>query len=352
MTSSELLETPAPPWAAEAPGALLWVRLQLSRNLAKTPFPRHADRETLSRTAQQAAAAMERWNQEETDRMTGFSVSSFSTGERELLEARRLLPARFPAYHDQMRLYVNERQDVSVLVNGFDHVRIQCIQQGADALRLWGKAVWMETRLSRDLPWAFDSEFGYLTASPYRAGTGLRLSAALFLPGLAGSGALAQAAEKAARLGFSLRSLYDDVSAAYPYCELLNTVTLGVSEETLCQRMKQLLKDILEAEQTAWKHVCGSAGMKWKDAAWRALGTLKYARLLGARETAECAGAVETGIMSGLFPSEDPQLFYKLLLAASPAWVRETTRKEELEEEDVDLWRAVLLRDLIKRAGF
>ena len=352
MTASELLETAVPPWVSEETPTLLWVRLQLSRNLAGMHFPQSADVKNRSEVLQKVKRAVEAWNAGGGETLTGFSLSAFSQNERSLLEDRRFLPTHFPRYHDQMMLFVNEKEDTSVLVNGFDHIRIQCIQSGREADRLWRKASQLETRLGEHLEYAFDKEFGYLTASPYRTGTGLRLSAALFLPGLVRSGALSQIGEKAARLGFSLRSLYGDVDGAYPYCELMNTVTLGVSERTLTERMEQLLRDITEAEAIAWKKVFRENEMKLKDQIWRAMGTLKYARLIGRREAAECAGFLAIGAEENMFPVKTPGFFGRLLLTVSPAYVREATHKEGLDEEETDLWRAVLLRDLVKEAGF
>lgn len=352
MTATELLERSAPAWTAGPSGCLLWLRLQLSRNLAGMHFPRAADAKGRSEALQKVKAAVERWNADGNDPLSGFAASGFSRNERELLEARRLLPAHFPDYHDQMMLFVDKKEELSLLANGFDHLRIQCMSGSRDAGRLWRKAAYLESVLGRTLSYAYDKEFGYLTASPYRTGTALRLSAALFLPGLVRSGALSRIADNAARLGFSLRSLYDEIDDEMPYCELTNTVTLGVSEKTLCERMDRLLKDIADAEALAWKNVFRDGEMKIRDSIWRALGTLKYARLIGRKETAACAGFLQIGGEENLFPMKDPLLFRKLLLTASPAYVREATHKEGLEGDEVDLWRAVLLRSLVTEAGF
>ena len=351
MSISELMGQDRFPEGTGSSGHTLWVRIQLSRNIAGYSFPHRAEIKAKTEVLQEIRNAVAHWNAKTSERFSEFSVASFSLNERELLKSKRLLPDDLSGGCEQTALFINEKQNGSLLVNGQDHLRIQYMTGSPVPGKLWEKAESLENQLGRDLTYAFDHEFGFLTASPYLTGTGLRYSAALFLPGLVKSGAISGMAENAARQGFSLRSLYGGSDRLGSFCELSNTVTLGVSEAVLTERMEQLLSDIEEAENMAWQKVFRKDEGKLKDQIWRALGTLKYARIISREEAVACAGLLHIGIMKNLFPARDPLLFPKLILTAGSGCGRGMTHKETTEEPETEVWRAVLLRNLITEAG-
>ncbi len=349
MTILDLADKSA--WLPASSGkSLLSETLRLSRNMKGRHFPEHAGDKELTEIAAAVQKAIDHWNREEADKLYPISLAALSDTERAMLEDKGFLPSPLPNRPERMALYVNGAGDTSVLVNGTDHIEIRCT--GNDPDRLWRRASYLDSQLGRDIDYAFDKEFGYLTASPYRVGTALRLSAVLFVPGLVGSGALSEAAARAARQGFALKGFYENLDMHMPYVELTNAVTLGVKEETLAARMTQLLDDLEAAEHLGWSKVFKAGEMDLKDKVWRALGALKYARLMGREETIGAAALIAAGIREDMFPDKDKNLVSRLLEAASGAYVAETTHKENLSDEDEALWRAVLVRGIIERAGF
>lgn len=329
--------------------SLLAESVELSRNIKGYPFPGSADEKARKAVADLAEKAVGRWNREEKDPLFPFPVAALTSSERALLEDKGFLPAGL-GNKSHMVLYVNRSGTLSVLVNGDDHLLIHAA--GSDPDKLWRTVSYVDSFFGKEIPYAFDEEFGYLTASPYRAGTALRLKAELLVPGLIGSGALEEAARNAARKGFSIRRVYDAVDMNHPYVALSNEVTLGVSEETLAARMAQLLDDLEAAERMGWSKVFRSREMALKDKVWRALGALKYARLMDREETLGAAALIALGIRENMFPDKEKNLVRQLLDAVSGAYVKETTHKEELDEEGEALWRAVLVRNIIENAGF
>lgn len=349
MTILDLADKSA--WLPASSGkSLLSETLRLSRNIKGYHFPEHAGDKELAAAAGIVEKAVKRWNEEKEDPLYPISLAALSDTERAMLEDKGFLPSPLPNRPERMALYVNESGDMSVLVNGTDHIEIRCA--GSDPDRLWRKASYLDSQLGRDISYAFDKEFGYLTASPYRVGTALRLSAVLFVPGLVGSGALSEAAARAAREGFTLKGFYENLDMRMPYVELTNAVTLGVKEETLAARMEQLLDDLEAAEHLGWSKVFKAGEMNLKDKVWRALGALKYARLMSREETISAAALIAAGIREDMFPDKDKNLVSRLLEAASGAYVAETTHKDNLDDEEEALWRAVLVRGIIERAGF
>lgn len=342
MEIRKFLESAAPAWLSEKEtGSLLSLRLTLARDLAGCAFPHRADAKAKREAAEKLAAAIAG---------TGEAFDAVRTGtltenERELLEEK--LGITVGGGEGETVLYTNADASLAVLVNGEDHLTILAMQEGSAAAALWRKASFLESRIGRAVSFAFDKEFGYLTASPASVGTGLHMTASLFLPGITLGRAAGQLSEKAARAGFTIRLLGEE--NAYRY-ELSNASTLGLSEETIAGRMTQLLSDIEKAEAALWEKIYKANESAWKDAVWRALGTLKYARLIDETEAMGAAAKLRIGFRQGIFPKTEG-LYEKLSSAAGAAYVKETTHKEDISGEEEKLWRAVVLRSLITEAG-
>lgn len=337
MTISDILTKPAP----TAEGALA-ISATLSRNLSGFRFPMHADEKQRAEAAKKIEAAVQAWNESGHTPLTAFPLAGLSANERQLLAERGICPAEISA--QQAAVYLSDDGALSVLVNGEDHLRLRA--EGKTVADALAKVTALERALAKTLTFAFDKTFGYLTADPADCGTALRFSAELFLPGLTLENALGEAAQQAARENFKLSGLYTEVSKDLPYLRLTNTVTLGVSEETLAKRLNGLIAEIGKAEALAEEEAVRRKENELKDSAFRAMGLLKYARLLSARETLAAAGALAFGMRQKWIP-ENKMLLANLLSAASGASVRAMTHKEDLGEEDERLWRAAVVRQLV-----
>lgn len=343
MEIRKFLESAAPAWLSEKEtGSLLSLRLTLARDLAGCAFPHRADAKAKRETAEKLAAAIAGTG----EAFVSVRASTLTENERELLEEK--LGITVPGGEgSEAVLYTNADASLAILVNGEDHLTILAMQEGSAAAALWRKASFLESRIGHAVSFAFDKEFGYLTASPASVGTGLHMTASLFLPGITLGRAAGQLSEKAARSGFTLRRLGE--GKAYRY-ELSNASTLGFSEETIAGRMTQLLSDIEKAETALWEKIYKANESAWKDAVWRALGTLKYARLIDETEAMEAAAKLRIGLEEGIFP-ESSKLYEMLSTAAGAAYVKEKTHKEDMSGEEEKLWRAALLRGLVTEAG-
>lgn len=351
MITDKWMTDPAPSWMKKDGGPLISLTAVLARNVKGFPFPEKGSSKSRRQVRQLAEKAVRRWNEEHSP-FTEYTLAGLSANEKELLSAKGLLPDFEGLPEEESVVFTDQSGRFAVAVNGTDDVEMRCMTASDEAGHLWEELSYLDSMLGRDMDYAFDEEFGYLTASPYKAGTALTMSALLFLPGLSRSGMLRKVAESAARQGFALTKAYGDARQASPYCRLTNTVTLGVTERMIASRMKQLITQLQEAEERTWKEVFREKESLMKDQIWRALGTLKYARRMDSAETAACAGLMKLGMEEDMFPVKDPLFFEKLLMLAEPSLVKAMTGKEELDEEGVQLWRAVLLRQAVQNAGF
>lgn len=326
---------------------VLFLSVRLSRNLRGIPFPVKAsgkDRAAVLKAVQKAAETVRDLS---GNPLEGIPLPSLTENERQLLEEKGYMSRQLSPEYSV--LYVSRDGRLTLLVNGENHIEIR--GTGEDTGSVWKEAALLDSELSRELDYAFDTDFGYLTADPGSAGTGAHVEAKLFLPGLTAENALGEAVQKAAQSGFLLSGSYDERLGKFPYVTLTNRVTLGISEGMLSDRMYQLLDDMNRAEERAWSGYMKRNEMEIKDRIWRALGMLKYARLMSREETLDAAGLIACGVREDMLPDKDGSLSGRLREAASGAYVREVTHKDELDNKNENIWRAVVLRNMVEEAG-
>ena len=78
--------------------------------------------------------------------------------------------------------FVAPDEDVSIMINEEDHIRIQAFAAGMNMQKAYTLADKMDDVIGDVLDYSYDQKFGYLTTLPSNAGTGMRASYMLHLP--------------------------------------------------------------------------------------------------------------------------------------------------------------------------
>src|SRR5699024_2124977 len=79
---------------------------------------------------------------------------------------------------------LSENEQVSVMINEEDHIRMQMYFPGFQLATALKEAFLFDDWLEKEINYAFDEEKGYLTSCPTNAGTGMRASVMIHLPSL------------------------------------------------------------------------------------------------------------------------------------------------------------------------
>ncbi|MGH7674803.1 MAG: ATP--guanido phosphotransferase, partial [Gemmatimonadales bacterium] len=165
---------------------VLSTRIRLARNLSGYPFgprARDADRTAVLERVTEAGAAA-------TGVAGGqlFRLDEVERRDRQLLHERHLISKELAGLDREARprpgAAVLVHAPVGVMVNEEDHLRLQGISSGFALEEAYVQLESVDAELGRLLPFAFHPEFGYLTSCPTNAGTGLRASVLIHLPGL------------------------------------------------------------------------------------------------------------------------------------------------------------------------
>lgn len=347
MTFEELVQNPAPPWLN--PGkksCILLSRIQLVRNMKNQPFPAAAGGRGRPAAAEAATEAVHFWNSHESGQLEELSLMPLSAVQKEVLEEKALITPNLVSQSDHNALYVSEDGSFSVLVNGYDHFRFQMIRADRDLKKMWSDVSYADDMFGQKIQYAFDKEFGYLTASPEWTGTGLRVSSVIFIPGIVQSKYLTRLAQSMIKLGFVMRGLFGR-DAAENGCifEMTSQISMGISEEQLLSRLADLLQDIEQTEQHCRDKLLKAKGGEIRDALWRSVGILKYARQMTQEEAMGHICRLRLGVDEGLIDSPGTGFFQHLLACTLPARIRVMTGGEEMDQETENMRRASMLRE-------
>ena len=159
--------------------------------------------------------------------------------------------------------------------------------------------------MSASRAFAYDGEFGYLTACPSNLGTGLRASVMLFLPALSRRGCMKHILPVLARLGLTVRGVYGEGSGAEgDLFQVSNEVTLGVKEEDLLAEVERAVSVIVETELRERARMKAEEGVLLKDKVCRSYGILSNCCRLEEREMNARIADLKLGVVIGYIDFE------------------------------------------------
>lgn len=351
MTLNDLLNNSEAAWIKGEEGGtpVVHEKLFLTRNLKGYPFPETSSASDKKEIADEIRKAVLFWNSHNDDQLLEYPLEALNNNEKTILEQKSYLPLTKESLAPGMSLYMNHDGDVSLSVNKGDDLRIQLFAPFSKAENLWYRASYLDDVLSEKLPVAFDDEFGYLTSKADNAGTGLVLSALLFIPGLAYENRIGMINNRAARLGFTVKSLIPNEFMNVPLFEIYSNVSIGINESDYYQSFYSLLQDITHDELNAWDEVYHENENELKDKIWRAIGIMKYARNMNSDEVAQYISSLAMGMREKLLPETKLSIFQKIFNLSSSELVNELTSQENKGLGYTNSWRALLLRQYISQ---
>mgnify|MGYP000142369505 FL=1 len=146
--------------------------------------------------------------------------------------------------------FVAPDEDVSIMINEEDHIRIQAFAAGMNMQKAYTLADKMDDVIGNVLDYSYDQKFGYLTTLPSNAGTGMRASYMLHLPALAGNNKISGLIPEVGRFGLVLRAMEGDNNRALgDIYQLSNLVTLGKSEKDIIDNLDNIAEQIIAQER-------------------------------------------------------------------------------------------------------
>lgn len=194
-----------------------------------------------------------------------------------------------------------------------------------------------EAELAAKHPFAWNPEFGYVTANPMMCGTSLEISATFHLEGLHLIGDLEPTlnALDAIRLS-ALGCSHDGLRNAAHLFRIRNVAHLGIDERELVSRVGRVFADVIRQETNARIRLVEELPLVFEDAIARSLAVLRSCRLLSDWELMDIVSplclAANLGFLDNLSRDEARKML--LSRANAPQGTDAPLTYEEQRERD------------------
>ena len=264
-----------------------------------------------------------------------------------LVEKRLVSPDFVMNKNDIGAIAINEEENICIMINEEDHLRLQVFAPGFEIEELLKLMVEIDTKFGKALNYAYNDKYGYLTACPTNVGTGMRVSVMVHLPALTKTGNIQKVLHIINNFGMNIRGIYGEGSkAAGDMYQISNKQTLGVSEEEIINNMKIIVEKIIEQERLARKYLAKHS-IELEDRVYRSFGVISNCKKISSEEAREILSDVKLGTDLGIIKELDDLKVKKLYLYTKPANLQKYLG-EVNDNYERDIKRAEIIKNIIK----
>jgi protein arginine kinase len=321
-------------------------RIRLARNLADFPFVSRASAHEKTELVRLLRGHVETARLRPD--MTFVDIGPLSDLDCQMLVERHLISREHAASDGSRGVMFSDDENLSLMINEEDHLRIQVMRSGMDLMTAWEEIDAVDDSLDRQVNYAFHERLGYLTACPTNVGTGLRASVMLHLPALVITKQIEKVFRALAKINLAVRGLHGEGSqASGDFYQISNQVTLGKSETDLLETINGVIPQIIHYERTAREALVNEGRESLHDRVSRAFGILKTAQKISSEETMHLLSSVRMGVHLGLLDDLAIENVNSLFIQTQPAHLQRI-QDRELESEERNVARAGYIR---KRLG-
>lgn len=320
-------------------------RIRLARNLADFPFISRAsaaDRAEIEKLLGELIMSVD-----ESRRMLYLHVGELEGLDRQFLVERQLISREHADSDGARAVAIHPGEQVSVMINEEDHLRIQVMHSGLDLNGAWEQVNGWDDLIESRATYAFDERLGYLTACPTNVGTGLRVSVMLHLPALVITRQIEKVFRSLHKISLAVRGLYGEGSQAMgDFYQISNQITLGRNEERLIKDVADVVPVMIDYERSARDFLVRESQQTLHDRVCRAYGILRTAQTISSEETMHLLSSVRMGVNLGLIEGVEIPTVNKLFIHTQPAHLQKL-RGTTLDTENRNIERAAYLRRLL-----
>jgi protein arginine kinase len=281
-----------------------------------------------------------------------FRFNNLTELDRQFLLERHLISREHAGEKGEKAVLVSPDESISLMVLEEDHLRLQAFESGFKLTEAWERINKIDSELEKNLEYSFSPTFGYLTACPTNVGTGLRASCMLHLPSLVLTKQVHKVLQALSKLNLAARGLYGEgTQATGNFFQISNQMTLGQQEDEIIENLASVIRQVIEHEKEARQYLKEKRKAKFEDQIWRALGTLKSARVISSSEATQLLSLIQLGMLMELIDSNlTRQELNWLFLLIQPAHLQKITGKT-LNSSERDTRRAELIRQKLAKVS-
>ncbi|SEF86687.1 protein arginine kinase [Caloramator fervidus] len=327
---------------------VLTSRVRLARNIDGIPFPQKLSEKEANKVIDQVADSILNSNSAIAHEFRLIRLKELRPLERISMVEKHLISRDLINEYQKGAVILNRDENVSIMINEEDHIRLQVIYPGFKIKDAYDFASKLDDLIEEKIQYAYDSKFGYLTSCPTNVGTGIRASVMLHLPALTMTGNINNIFNTVVQVGMTIRGIYGEGSNAMGNIyQISNQVTLGLTEEEIINNLIAVTKKIIDQELKTREMLFEKKSVEIEDDIYRSLGILKYSRILSTQECLELLSKVRLGIEMGIIKDIDVKKLNDLLTNVQPATLQ-LIEGRELDVKERDIIRAKIVRETLR----
>ncbi|MEK5108112.1 protein arginine kinase [Cytobacillus sp. FSL K6-0129] len=336
--------------SAEGPDSdiVLSSRIRLARNIKQVNFPTIFSHDEAKRVIEIIKARMEKSTFDTYGDFSLLQMDDLQPLQKRVLMEKHLISPHLAENASHGACLLTENEEVSIMLNEEDHIRIQCLFPGFQLSEALEVANQIDDWLETEIDYAYDEQVGYLTSCPTNVGTGLRASVMMHLPGLVLTHQMNRIIPAINQLGLVVRGIYGEGSEALGNIfQVSNQITLGKSEEDIAEDLKSVVEQLISQERSAREALAKTSNIQLEDRVFRSYGILSNSRIIESKEAARCLSDVRLGIDMDYIQGISKNILNELMVLTQPGFLQQYAGGQ-LRPFERDIRRASLIRERLK----
>ena len=319
-------------------------RIRIARNIKGIPYPKRMTTADAKNVIDRVWEALKKSSLGNS--LSIYHMEDMSGAEKKSLIERHLISTELASQKAVSAAIISGDETVSIMINEEDHIRLQVFAQGLDAENAYTTAKRIESLLAEEITFDRDQKFGFLTACPTNAGSGLRASVMLHLPAITMSQNVNPLLKWASNLGMTVRGLYGEGSKpGGALFQLSNQITLGVSDKEILSRFTAAACNLISEERRICAELFDKNRCELTDKCLRSLGILKNAYMISSSEAMNLVSNVCMGANSGIIKNIDRNSLRKAMFDTMPYTISISQNTQTDTQRDIK--RAQMLQNIL-----
>jgi protein arginine kinase len=303
-------------------------RVRLARNLVTYPFSSKIVEEQAAALVNEVKQISGALSEKENRRFYACNISTLSDIDKIAMVERHIVSPLLAEKEQTTGLILADDESVSIMINEEDHVRIQAIVGGMNLEQAYAEADRIDDIAYEKLQFAYDEKYGYLTACPTNAGTGMRASCMVFLPALTSARMIQKLIEEVGKYGVTIRGIYGEGTKSLgSIYQISNQKTMGISESEIIENLKRIVLQVVKQERKRREYMLSVSADEIEDQVFRSYGVLKYARQISSDDAMTLLSQLKFGADCDLIRFDREFNVHKLMMGVQPGSLQWTLGK-------------------------
>ena len=332
-------ERPAP-----ASDVAVMTRVRLARNFADVPFENVMSDEEASHNISRVSSAIEAAGRR--DAFTLIRMADITKSEQARLADHYLISRGLMKRSSRGAAFLSKGSTMSLMVNEEDHVRIMGMLPGLQLERAADLACQADGWLDAEGVYAYDSQFGFLTAEPTMAGSGMKAIVLLHLPSMRAAGQIWRIHQEISKQGLSIKPWHEEKGDVMGNLyQLSGMAFIGRTEEDMLGSLNEAANKIIGCERGIREKIYEQDAVIIEDRVCRSLALIRAAKLMSEREMMQRCSELRTGVAFGLLNTTNEAIDH--LMSSMQNASIECLTMEKMTERQRDAARAEALRTAV-----